>query len=155
MLEGREFFVLTDQKPLCQALGNLSAPCSARLQLHLAYISVFTHDIRHIPSEENVAAAALSHYPQLSCLATSALPPFLDTKMLSAAQVACSATVALTADRRFHVVRRLLADGHVLLRSTSTGVDRPLLLPEFRSPAFHSLHALSHPGICGSSPLLT
>ena len=33
----------------------------------------------------------------------------------------------LAANRRFQVVRRLLAEGHVLLCSTSTRVDRPLL----------------------------
>ena len=82
----------------------------------------------------------LGQGPQLSCLAPSALLLFLlNTKTFFVAQAACSATAALVADWRFHVEKRLLADGHVLLCSTSTDVDRPLLPPEFSHPAFDTL----------------
>ena len=78
------------------------------------------------------------------------VPPFLDAEVLSAAQAACSTTAALANDPSFQVVKRLLARGHVLLCSTSTGMDRPLLPLEFRRGAFDALHTLSHPGIRGS-----
>ena len=82
----------------------------------------------------------LGQGPQLSCLAPSALLLFLlNTKTFFVAQAACSATAALVADWRFHVEKRLLADGHVLLCSTSTDVDCPLLPPEFCHPAFDTL----------------
>ena len=82
------------------------------------------------------------------------VPPFLDAEVLSAAQAACSTTAALANDPSFQVVKRLLARGHVLLCSTSTGMDRPLLPPKFRHPAFDALHVLSHPGIRGCRRLL-
>merc|ERR1711911_48706 len=53
MLEGRQFFVLTDHKPLCHALQRVSAPWSARQQRHLSYVSEFTQDIRHVPGVDN------------------------------------------------------------------------------------------------------
>ena len=58
---------------------------------------------------------------------------------------------AIEADRHFHVEKSLLADGRMLLCSTSTGMDHPLLPPDFCRPAFH---ALSHPGVFGSCRLL-
>ena len=155
MWEGREFFVLTDHKPLYHTLGRLFAPCCTRQQRHLAYVSEFTQDIQHIPGEENVAANSRLRPPQLSCLAPSALPPFLNTKALSAGQTACSAMAALAADQCLHIFRRLLADGHMLLCSTLTGVDHPLLPPEFHRPAVDALHALSHPDVRSSHRLLT
>lgn len=60
MLEVREFFILTNNKPLCNALGRLLAPWSARQQRHLAYISELKQDIRRIPDKDNVAADTLS-----------------------------------------------------------------------------------------------
>ena len=50
----------------------------------------------------------LSRPPQLSCLAPTNVPPFHDTKALSAIQAACSTTAALATDPGFQVVKRLL-----------------------------------------------
>ena len=111
MLEGHQFFVLTDHKPLCHTLGRVSAPWSARQQRHLSYVSKFTQDIRHVSGVDNAAADALSRPSQLSCLVPTDMPPFLDTEALSAAQEACSTTAALASDPHFQVVGRLLASG--------------------------------------------
>ena len=60
MLEGRTFIAFTDNKPLTFALAKASEPWSARQQRHLAAISEFTKDIRHISGKTNVVADALS-----------------------------------------------------------------------------------------------
>jgi hypothetical protein len=60
LLEGRQFRLLTDHKPLVTALSRLSPPWSARQQRQLAYLSEFTSDIRHTPGHANVVADALS-----------------------------------------------------------------------------------------------
>ena len=60
MLEGRKFHILTNHKPLTQALHQISVPWSARQQRHLAYVAEYTADIRHVAGVENVVADALS-----------------------------------------------------------------------------------------------
>ena len=57
-LEGQDFHVLTDHKPLTHALHTRSdrhSPHQARL---LDYISQFTSNIRHIHGSDNVVADA-------------------------------------------------------------------------------------------------
>jgi cleavage and polyadenylation specificity factor subunit 1 len=63
MLEGREFAVYTDHKPLTSALKRVSEPWTARQQRHLAYIAEYTSDLRHIAGVANVVADTLSHPP--------------------------------------------------------------------------------------------
>ena len=60
LLEGREFTLFTDHKPLTSALFRSSPPWSARQQRHLSYIAEFTNNIIHLPGEQNIVADALS-----------------------------------------------------------------------------------------------
>jgi len=60
MLEGREFTIFTDHKPLTHALFRTSPPWSARQQRQLAYLAEFTSTIVHVPGKENVVPDALS-----------------------------------------------------------------------------------------------
>ena len=60
MLEGREFTIFNDHKPLTHALFRTSPPWSACQQRHLAYLAEFTSSVVHIPGKENVVADALS-----------------------------------------------------------------------------------------------
>ena len=59
-LEGRQFIVFTDHKPLTFCMAKTSDPWSSRQQRHLAYISKFTTDIRHVQGKDNHVADALS-----------------------------------------------------------------------------------------------
>ena len=59
-LDGRLFTVFTDHKPLTFAFNKVSDPWSNRQQRHLAAISEFTTDVRHIAGKRNVVADALS-----------------------------------------------------------------------------------------------
>ena len=58
-LEGRQFHLLTDHKPLTFALKRLSDPWTAQQQRHLAYITEYTSDIRHLAGTSNVVADCL------------------------------------------------------------------------------------------------
>ena len=62
MLEGKEFTIFTDHKPLTHALFRTSPLWSARQQRQLAYLAEFTNSIVHVPSKENLVADALSPY---------------------------------------------------------------------------------------------
>ena len=60
MLEGRDFTLFTDHKPLTFALFRVSPPWSARQQRHLSYLSEFTSGLVHLPGLQKVVADALS-----------------------------------------------------------------------------------------------
>ena len=74
MLEGRDFLLFTDHKPLTSALFRSSPPWSARQKRHLAYIAEFMSSIVHVPGLENTVADAFSR-PSLSPVQPS--PVFL------------------------------------------------------------------------------
>jgi RNase H-like domain found in reverse transcriptase len=64
MLEGRQFHMVTDHKPLVAAFGQVSPPWLARQQRQLAYITKFTTDIWHTPGVSNAVAVST---PRLLC----------------------------------------------------------------------------------------
>ena len=66
-LEGREFHVLTDHKPLIHAMTQVGGNFTSRVSRQLSYISEFTTDIRHIRGEDNPVADALSRSPARVC----------------------------------------------------------------------------------------
>jgi hypothetical protein len=63
LLEGRQFRLLTDHKPLVTSLFCTTLLWSARQQRHLSFITEFTSDIRHTPGQGNVVADTLSRPP--------------------------------------------------------------------------------------------
>nr|VZI38583.1 unnamed protein product [Spirometra erinaceieuropaei] len=59
-LEGRDFTIFTDHKPLTFAIRSHSDKYNPREISHLDYISQFTTDIRHIDGPKNAVADMLS-----------------------------------------------------------------------------------------------
>ena len=83
-LEGRNFTVCTDHKPLGFSLstaGHRHSPCELR---HLSFISEFTSDIRHVSGVDNVVADTLSRVDAVDPVAPSVLP--IDFSSLASAQ---------------------------------------------------------------------
>ena len=62
-LEGRQFVIYTDHRPLTFALRSKPDKYSPRETRHLDFVLQFTNDIRHISGEQNAATEALSHLP--------------------------------------------------------------------------------------------
>jgi hypothetical protein len=65
-LEARQFFVLTDHKPLTYALHNSINRHSPREIRHLDLIFQFTTDLRHVSGNANPVADALSRIATLT-----------------------------------------------------------------------------------------
>ena len=66
-LEGRNFFVNTDHKPLTFVMSSVTERASLRQTRHLAFIAEFTTDIRYVKGERNFVADALSR-PSVSVI---------------------------------------------------------------------------------------
>jgi cleavage and polyadenylation specificity factor subunit 1 len=66
MLEGWQFAILTDHKPLTHALHRSSDPWTPRQCRQLDYIAYHTSNIRHLAGVDNIVAGTLSrprHHP--------------------------------------------------------------------------------------------
>lgn len=155
-LEGVEFFVLTDHKPLTYALRSLSfdgGTHTARERRQMSYISEFTTDIRHVKGGDNEVADALSRNP------VNAITPILpvDFPALAAAQREddelkhlLTATTALNLEWI-----PVPGSEDKVCCDTSVSRTRPFVPASLRRHVFESLHRLSHPGIRATQRLVT
>ena len=151
-LEGHEFYVLTDHKPLTHALSAAPSRYSPRETRHLDFISQFTSDIRHINGKENPVADALSRMDINALNYSSAI----DFTILAAAQQNDPELPALktSSSLRLHDVPLPSSTGTILC-DISTALPRPYVPPSYRRHIFDQLHSLSHPGIRASQQLIT
>ena len=140
-VEGRDFTVFTDYRPLAFAFAKVSDPWSARQQRHLAYISEYITHIRHLSGKSNKVADALSR------ATINALEPGIDYKALADAQqvdeemAACRTAISglVLEDVRFG------PGSSTLLCDISTGQPRPLIHADWRRRVFDTVHGLAHP----------
>jgi cleavage and polyadenylation specificity factor subunit 1 len=171
LLEGRQFQLLTDHKPLVAAMTRFTPPQSARQQRHLAYLE-FTTDLRHTPGSDNVVADALSRPPTVLSVPAAGLPVLsiappslssepprrtaspaatadaqpIDFLELSFAQLSSPDVPVMLVSPSLSVVSREMGAADVL-GDVSTGTFRPLLPAQFRSTAVLSLHNIHCPGV--------
>ena len=157
-LEGRDFHVLTDHKPLTYAFSSRLDRHSPRQVRHLDFISQFTTDLRHVKGSANAAADALSR------LSTNALHvglpnPVVDFQELALAQVNDPDLAQLlqssNSSLRLEQVPLALSDGVSIVCDVSTGSHRPYVPKAYRRPIFDVLHSMSHPGIRATQRLVT
>ena len=152
LLEGRNFFIYTDQKPLIFAFKQNPDKCSPRQLRHLDYISQFSTDIRYMKGSENHVADALSRIEinQIS-------PTVIDFKEFASAQSADdelqkllqSNTTSLKLEKHYFP----LEDIH-LYCDTSQQHPRPFVPQSMRKLVFENLHFFSHPGMSASINLI-
>ena len=155
-LEGRQFHVLTDNKPLTYALHTRLDRHSPRQARQLDFISQFTSTIRHVQGEDNTVADALSRV-ETNALITGQ-PPVVDFVAMAKAQVEDPQVRALQSSPTTTLVVEAVPVANstdVLYCDTSTGVQRPLVPLQWRRTVFDSLHGLSHPGIRATQKLIT
>ena len=154
-VEGRQFHILTDHKPLVYALTTCSDKHSPRQARHLDFIAQFTADIRHVKGVDNIPADTLSRMETNALLDDS--PPVIDFNAMAVAQETDPDIARLQSSQsalRLEAVPLAMSETTILC-DTSTGVARPLVPFSFRQAVFHSLHRLSHPGIRATQRLVT
>jgi RNase H-like domain found in reverse transcriptase len=92
MLEGRQFCIFTDHKPLTFAVHRSSDPWTGCQARQLAYITKFTSDLKHISGKQNVVADTMSWpaapQPQepAAVAAVAATPAILDYAAIAECQ---------------------------------------------------------------------
>ncbi|BHF82909.1 hypothetical protein SprV_0802604800 [Sparganum proliferum] len=149
-LEGRDFTIFTDHKPLTFAIRSHSDKYNPREISHLDYISQFTTDIRHIDGPKNAVADMLSR-PSLSAFHLSR---GIDLGAMAAEQrrVGCPGDESVDS---LQVVDVPLTTGTgAILCDVSTPFHRPYVPASMRRAVFQTLHGLSHPEIRASQKLL-
>ena len=153
MLEGRQFCVYTDHKPLVYALTSKPDQHSPREIRHLDFMSQFTTDIRHIQGTDNVVADDLSR-PEVSSL-------FRDTQVdfdqIAADQKGDQEIIDLQQSSTSLILKDvpLLTSAGTILCDVSTGHSRPIVPAAHRHAVFNAIHGLSHPGIAATEQLIT
>ncbi|GFO10356.1 Pol polyprotein [Plakobranchus ocellatus] len=136
-LEGRPFTAYTDHKPLVGAISKLSDPWTARQQRHLAFISEYSTDIRHVSGKSNVMADSLSR----SSLSNVTLG--IDYEAMAKAQEKDRDIKAFpTAITGLHIVPYQIHNSTLLCEVSTGHLDRwfPKLLNAKFSSQFITLH---------------
>ncbi|GFW71490.1 retrovirus-related Pol polyprotein from transposon 412 [Trichonephila clavipes] len=122
MLEGRDFIIYTDQKPLMYAFMQNPDKCSPRQWRHLDFISQFSTDLRHINGTHNAVADALSRI-EVNQISNS----FLDFEALSKAQLEDNELQSFQNDEKSSLVFKRVPSQYQPL---NLSVILPLALPD-------------------------
>ncbi|KAK3787128.1 hypothetical protein RRG08_059644, partial [Elysia crispata] len=146
-LEGRSFTMFTDHKPLVGAMSKASDMWTARQQRHLAHISEFSTDIRHISGKDNVVADCLSR----NTTGTNTLVNVvlgIDYAAMARAQTQDTDVQAFQTAITGLTIRpiQIHNSGPVLLCDVSLGHPRPIVPRTFQRQVFEAIHNLAHPG---------
>lgn len=141
-LEGRQFEIFTDHKPLVYAFSQRSDKASPR-QLHqLSFISQFTTRIRHIAGNENIVADSLSRIDSLRLPCEMELLELArhqkDDPQLP--QLLKSTTTSLKLKRLI-----LGSDHSEIFCEISDEAFRPYIPVALRRKVFDLFHAPAHP----------
>jgi cleavage and polyadenylation specificity factor subunit 1 len=147
-LEGRQFKLFTDHKPLVAAIQRVTPPLSARQQRQLSFLAEFQADLCHTPGVENVVADVLSRPPTACNVQQPDVGP-VDFERMAELQATCPDLEQLRARGKLKLTC-LPAGQHQLWGDCSTGVFRPVVPEQLRPRVFNVLHAVSHPGVRAS-----
>ena len=153
LLEGREFHILTDHKPLLGAFQAKADKYSPREIRHLDFLLQFTSDIRHIKGEHNIPADTLSR-----SINTVTLDPTFDVKTLAVEQQKDSKLQQFLGSNVTALqLKKIPVPGSdlELICDASTPNLRPYVPDGLQRKIFHTLHDISHPGIKASVKLIT
>lgn len=148
-LQGRDFAIYTDHKPITFAFTKSSDSISPRHLRQLDFISQFSTDIRHITGSENIVADTLSRV-------TAVQRQNIDFSTMAEEQNADTELAELLTNPNSSLKLQHLETGpnEKLFCDVSTGSLRPYVPKKLRRSVFEHLYSLSHPGIKASRKLI-
>ncbi|GBO22350.1 Transposon Ty3-I Gag-Pol polyprotein [Araneus ventricosus] len=141
-LEGRDFIIYTDHKPLTFAFQQTGDKPSPRQQRHLEFISQFSTDIRYISGIQNTVADALSRIDEIG------IPSEINYEEIARAQTDDEELLALHCANSNLVFKTISLEPHgtPLHCDVSTGNIRPYVPKAFRTTIINVIHSLAHSG---------
>lgn len=152
MLEGRQFTLLTDHKPLVYAFQQKQDKASPRQARHLDYVGQFTTDIRHVSGKDNVIADFLS---RIEANATENVNT-IDYDKIASAQIDCEELEIARNDTSLDIKQLTMPGTKTkVFCDTSSGRIRPFIPSECRTEVFNTMHRLAHPGIRATTKIIT
>nr|CDS31407.1 gag pol polyprotein [Hymenolepis microstoma] len=151
ILEGRQFTIFTDHKPLIYAFRAAADHHSPGETRHLDFIAQFTSDVRHINGASNVVADAMSRM-ELNQIAI----PSIDLQALGSEQRSDPDFAEISSNPSLHFeCLPLPVSNTEILCDVSTGRPRPFVPQAYRRKIFDHFHGLSHPSIWSTTKLIT
>ena len=148
LLEGREFKVMTDHKPIISALKNNSKK-SPKQQRQLAYISEFTSNIEHIPGKNNIVADTLSRMNIHEISEPISQELLIDEQNKERDEIN---NFLKTSKLKFKSI--CIGGSAKLLCQNDENTMRPFVPKTMRRAIFDSIHNLSHPSIRSTRKLI-
>ena len=126
-IEGRNFTIWTDHKPLTYAMASL-AERSPRQTRHLSFITEFSTDIRHIKGVKNEVADALSRIESVEDAAQVCALEVFSYEELSREQQSCPELQAMATDESVTLdVMPVQFGEHKIICDISTGRSLSLI----------------------------
>ncbi|GBN74768.1 Retrovirus-related Pol polyprotein from transposon 17.6 [Araneus ventricosus] len=150
LLEGQNFIIFTDHRPLTFAFTKKSDSSSPRQLRYLDFISQFSMDIRHITGSKNVVADTLSRISDVHL-------PKVDFSAMANAQASDEELQDLLSKNELSLLLKPLSTDPTsskLYCDIRNDIVRPYVPASFRKTVFQSLHNLSHPGIRATKRLI-
>ena len=147
MIEGQEFTILTDHKPLVHAISKKTDPISARQRRQLSAIAEYNCNLQHVAGNDNTVADALSR----STIATAELS--LDIAELQRLQKQEEQTARADNSLKLEFIEDNM--GRSILCDTSTSQPRPWIPVSLRKEAFNIIHNLAHPSRKSTAAILS
>nr|CTR11708.1 unnamed protein product [Calliphora vicina] len=148
-VEGREFSVHTDHKPLIFAFSQKPEKASPRQLRQLNFIGQFTTNFKHVKGTENVVADAFSRIESISLLDYDELSKLQnkDTELQNLLNSNTSLNLQLVSIPGTKT--KIFCD------VSTDNFPRPYIPKDLRKSIFNGLHNLSHPGAKTSTKLVT
>lgn len=147
LLEGRNFMVLTDHKPLTFAFKQKNEKASPRQLRQLQYISQFTTNIHHISGKDNVVADGMSRIEEIA---------EINYEIIAKDQAGDKELQQLLMESKSLKFKQCtLPTGKILWCDTSTTQIRPFIPKLHRYKLFQQMHNLAHLGVKSTVKLMT
>ncbi|GBO18607.1 hypothetical protein AVEN_216184-1 [Araneus ventricosus] len=177
LLEGQNFIIFTDHRPLTFAFTKKSASSSPRQIRFIDFISQFSTDIMHISGSKTKKFAntlsrigeRLAQYGQIGLCAIKTTQTNQPTRISDVHLPKVDFSAKANAQASGEELQALLSKNELslLLKPLSTDptssklycdirndIVRPYVPASFRKTVFQSLHNLSHPGIRATKRLI-